>query len=72
MKSGDLPGSGEKLTEEVDGLKKNWKGADQEHLTVTAEDVAEVVSKWTGVPVQNLKRAILNGCSIWKKSCIRE
>ncbi len=46
-----------KLTEEVDGLKKNWKGADQEHLTVTAEDVAEVVSKWTGVPVQNLKKS---------------
>lgn len=46
-----------KLTEEVDELKKNWKGADQEHLTVTAEDVAEVVSKWTGVPVQNLKKS---------------
>ena len=46
-----------KLTEEVEGLKKNWKGADQEHLTVTAEDVAEVVSKWTGVPVQNLKKS---------------
>lgn len=46
-----------KLTEEVGGLKKNWKGADQEHLTVTAEDVAEVVSKWTGVPVQNLKKS---------------
>lgn len=46
-----------KLTEEVDGLKKNWKGADQEHLTVTAEDVAEVVSKWTGVPVKNLKKS---------------
>lgn len=46
-----------KLTEEVDGLKKNWKGADQEHLTVTAEDVAEVVSKWIGVPVQNLKKS---------------
>ena len=46
-----------KLTEEVDALKKNWKGADQDHLTVTAEDVAEVVSKWTGVPVSNLKKS---------------
>ena len=46
-----------KLTEEVDQLKKNWKGSDQEHLTVTEEDVAEVVSKWTGVPVQNLKES---------------
>ena len=46
-----------KLTEEVENLKKEWKGADQDHLTVTAEDVAEVVSKWTGVPVQNLKES---------------
>ncbi len=46
-----------KLTEEVDNLKKDWKGADQDHLTVTEEDVAEVVSKWTGVPVQNLKES---------------
>ena len=46
-----------KLTEEVDQLKKDWKGSDQEHLTVTEEDVAEVVSKWTGVPVQNLKES---------------
>lgn len=45
------------LTEEVSALKKDWKGADQDHLTVTAEDVAEVVSKWTGVPVQNLKES---------------
>lgn len=46
-----------KLTEEVDQLKKDWKGSDQEHLTVAEEDVAEVVSKWTGVPVQNLKES---------------
>lgn len=46
-----------KLTEEVDQLKMDWKGSDQEHLTVTEEDVAEVVSKWTGVPVQNLKES---------------
>lgn len=41
----------------MDQLKKDWKGSDQEHLTVTEEDVAEVVSKWTGVPVQNLKES---------------
>lgn len=46
-----------KLTDEVAALKKNWKGADHDHLTVTAEDVAEVVSKWTGVPVSNLKKS---------------
>lgn len=46
-----------KLQTEIDGLKKDWKGGDHDHLTVTEEDVAEVVSKWTGVPVQNLKKS---------------
>ena len=45
-----------KLQTEIDTLKKDWKGGDHDHLTVTEEDVAEVVSKWTGVPVQNLKK----------------
>jgi ATP-dependent Clp protease ATP-binding subunit ClpC len=45
------------LTKEIDALKKDWKGADQDHLTVTPEDVAEVVAKWTGVPLQNLKES---------------
>lgn len=46
-----------KLQTEIDGLKKDWKGGDHDHLIVTEEDVAEVVSKWTGVPVQNLKKS---------------
>lgn len=46
-----------KLSGEIDELKKDWKGGDHDHLTVTAEDVAEVVSKWTGVPLQNLKKS---------------
>lgn len=46
-----------KLQTEIDGLKKDWKGGDHDHLTVTEEDVAEVVSKWTSVPVQNLKKS---------------
>ena len=46
-----------KLQTEIDALKKDWKGGDHDHLTVTEEDVAEVVSKWTGVPVQNLKKS---------------
>lgn len=46
-----------KLQTEIDTLKKDWKGGDHDHLTVTEEDVAEVVSKWTGVPVHNLKKS---------------
>ncbi len=44
-----------KLTSEMADLKKEWKGADPDHLVVTPEDVAEVVSKWTGVPLKNLQ-----------------
>lgn len=46
-----------KLEAGIEQLKKEWKGADHDHLTVTEEDVAEVVSKWTGVPLQNLKKS---------------
>lgn len=46
-----------KLEADIEQLKKEWKDADHDHLTVTEEDVAEVVSKWTGVPLQNLKKS---------------
>lgn len=46
-----------RLEADIEQLKKEWKGADHDHLTVTEEDVAEVVSKWTGVPLQNLKKS---------------
>lgn len=46
-----------KLEADIEQLKKEWKGADHDHLTVTEEDVAEVVSKWTSVPLQNLKKS---------------
>lgn len=46
-----------KLEADIEQLKKEWKGADHDHLAVTEEDVAEVVSKWTGVPLQNLKKS---------------
>lgn len=46
-----------KLEADIEQLKKEWKGADHDHLTVTEEDVAEVVSKWAGVPLQNLKKS---------------
>ena len=46
-----------KLEADIEQLKKEVKVADHDHLTVTEEDVAEVVSKWTGVPLQNLKKS---------------
>ena len=46
-----------KLFDEIENLKKDWKGADQDHLAVTPEDIAEVVAKWTGIPLQNLTQS---------------
>ena len=46
-----------KLSDEIENLKKDWKGADQDHLAVTPEDIAEVVAKWTGIPLQNLTQS---------------
>ncbi len=46
-----------KLSDEIENLKKDWKGADQDHLAVTPEDIVEVVAKWTGIPLQNLTQS---------------
>lgn len=46
-----------KLSDEIENLKKDWKGANQDHLAVTPEDIAEVVAKWTGIPLQNLTQS---------------
>ena len=46
-----------KIEGEIAQMKNTWKNGDYDHLTVNEEDVAEVVSKWTGVPLQNLKQS---------------
>ena len=46
-----------KLSEEIELLKKEWKGSSQDNLTVTEEDIAQVVAKWTGIPLQNLTKS---------------
>ena len=44
-----------RLSEKLEGQKTEWEGErGQEQPTVTAEDVAEVVSMWTGIPVTKL------------------
>ncbi|MDY6084300.1 MAG: ATP-dependent Clp protease ATP-binding subunit [Dialister sp.] len=45
------------LSVEIEKMKEGWKGADHDHLTVTPDDVADVVAKWTGIPLQNLKES---------------
>ena len=41
--------------EDLDTLEKEWQeGQDKERRVVTEEDIAEVVSMWTGIPVTRL------------------
>ena len=47
----------QKLREEVEKTKNEWKEKQgQENLAVTEEDIAVVVSSWTGVPVSKLTK----------------
>lgn len=56
-KAAEYRDAAKKMQSEIVLMKKDWKGADHDDLKVTEEDVAEVVAKWTGVPLQNLKKS---------------
>ena len=44
-----------KLNEEMEARKKEWESSkNNEKLSVTADDIAEVVSRWTSIPVKKL------------------
>ena len=44
-----------RLVEKVEGLEREWhEERDEERSSVTSEDIAEVVSMWTGIPVTRL------------------
>ncbi|MCR6108855.1 ATP-dependent Clp protease ATP-binding subunit [Bacillus sp. A301a_S52] len=54
-KAASLRDKEQKLREELDSLKNEWKEKQgQEDSEVTTEDIASVVSTWTGVPVSKL------------------
>ncbi len=42
------------IVEAIEDKQKEWKKDDEEKLIVTEEDIAKVVSGWTGVPVSKL------------------
>ena len=44
-----------RLVDQMENLEKEWhEEQDKERATVTGEDIAEVVSMWTGIPVTRL------------------
>jgi ATP-dependent Clp protease ATP-binding subunit ClpB len=50
LEYGTLP----QLEREVQELERKLKGAEFAHMEVTEEDIAAVVSRWTGIPVSKL------------------
>ncbi|MDR4888478.1 ATP-dependent protease ATP-binding subunit ClpC [Fredinandcohnia sp. QZ13] len=54
-KAASLRDSEQRLREQLEETKKNWKEKQgQENSEVTVDDIAMVVSSWTGVPVSKL------------------
>lgn len=55
-KAASLRDHEQRLREEVEKTKDEWKEKQgQENQEVTAEDIAQVVANWTGIPVSKLK-----------------
>ncbi|MDV6373374.1 ATP-dependent chaperone ClpB [Deinococcus arenicola] len=50
LEYGQLP----QLEKDVQDLEKKLKGAEFAHMEVTEEDIAAVVSRWTGIPASKL------------------
>lgn len=54
-KAASLRDSEQRLREQLEETKKNWKEKQgKENSEVTVEDIADVVSSWTGIPVSKL------------------
>ncbi|MGM0847133.1 MAG: ATP-dependent protease ATP-binding subunit ClpC [Bacillota bacterium] len=54
-KAASLRDTEQRLREELEETKKSWKEKQgQENTEVTVEDIAKVVSSWTGIPVSKL------------------
>jgi ATP-dependent Clp protease ATP-binding subunit ClpC len=54
-KAASLRDSEQRLREQLEETKKSWKEKQgKENSEVTVEDIAEVVSSWTGIPVSKL------------------
>lgn len=53
-KCASLRDAGKKVSSEISAIQKEKKQHDDEKLVVTENDIADVVSMWTGVPVQQI------------------
>ena len=44
----------QKIRTELENKQKEWKQGGNDRITVTSEDIAQVVASWTGIPVKRL------------------
>ncbi|MBB5175014.1 ATP-dependent protease ATP-binding subunit ClpC [Texcoconibacillus texcoconensis] len=57
-KAASLRDSEQRLREELEAMKEEWKEKQgQENTEVLIDDIAQVVSSWTGIPVSKLEEA---------------
>ena len=45
----------QKMREELENKQREWKSAGSANIIVTADDIAHVVSSWTGIPLKKLE-----------------
>ncbi|MCQ2560193.1 MAG: ATP-dependent Clp protease ATP-binding subunit, partial [Clostridia bacterium] len=56
-KAAHLRDSEQELRKSMDNIRENWKQSQQKNeLAVTEEDIAYIVSSWTGIPVTKLNQ----------------
>ncbi len=42
------------VREELEAARRKWEKREMNHITVTSEDIADVVALWTGIPVKQI------------------
>ena len=58
---------------ELEDAKKEWETKSSKNVsTLKEEDIADVISSWTGIPVAKVSQSENDNLKIWKKICIKE
>ena len=61
------------LREKLHETKENWsKDNVNSDSEVTENEIAEIISLWTGIPVKHLRKAKARDFSGWRKYCTAE
>ncbi len=69
LQYGELP----KLQQQLEIEEKEVKESDRSlvHEAVTDEEIARIISRWTGIPVTRTDRGRERNSLVWKMNCTR-